>query len=145
MKEALTIGLLLLLAGCTVVSPGTAGASPDINVNVRTNVTAGNTSVNVNNANTVEVNTPSERDIRIKIAAASVCTRDSDCVDVGAVCPFGCNIVVNKADADRIKALVYAYPSGCTYSCARVDRLQCISGTCRAVVGETPSDDNATQ
>lgn len=143
MKEALTIGLLaMLLVGCTVVPPGTAGASGDVDVDVNVNATDndnGDTNVNVN-TRTVRTG-PSEWDIRREINAANTCTVDADCAEVGSVCPFGCHISVNKAESARIQALLETYPSDCAYSCIAIDRIECISNRCMAVVGETPNDD----
>jgi hypothetical protein len=138
MKEALTLGLLMvLLVGCTVVSPGTTTATPSVNVtNNINNVNEQNASINVRN---------SERDIRIKIAASQACSVDSDCVDIGSTCPFGCHVSVNRGEAGRIQALIAGYSTDCTYySCGSIDRIACISGKCMAVIGETPNDDNST-
>lgn len=78
---------------------------------------------------------PSEEEIRDEIEAANYCSRAEDCVDVGGVCPFGCQIPVNEAEADHIRDLLEEWeeaPDGeaCMYSCAEPEPIDCVAGEC---------------
>lgn len=61
---------------------------------------------------------------------ANYCETATDCVDVGAICPFGCNILVNSADADDVSAVLSSYQSDCVYSCLAIGGLDCVNNEC---------------
>jgi hypothetical protein len=73
---------------------------------------------------------PTESDIRDAIEDANHCSAVSDCVDVGTVCPFGCNILVNKSEAQRIRDMLDGYESTCAYDCAAPKGVACTGGRC---------------
>lgn len=73
---------------------------------------------------------PSESDIKQEIESARACQADTDCVDVGTACPFGCSIVVNKSDADHIRDLLDGYTSTCAYDCAQPTSTVCEKNLC---------------
>lgn len=72
--------------------------------------------------------------IKAQIAAAQHCEKDSDCVDIGSQCPFGCHIVVHKDHEKQIKALVKSYPSNCMYDCIALERIVCEAQRCKAIM-----------
>lgn len=78
---------------------------------------------------------PSEQSIRDEIDAANHCTDASDCVDAGSVCPFGCFILVNKAEVGHIRALLADWHSNCAFDCAPLGNVICKSGKCDSVAG----------
>lgn len=73
-----------------------------------------------------------EKRIEKEIEAANYCDFESDCVDVGGKCPFGCYILVNKDKADYIKALVEDYDSLCVYSCIQTYGAVCANNKCES-------------
>ena len=73
---------------------------------------------------------PSEDEIQREIDEASYCTTASECVDVGTECPFGCNILVNAAEADRIRDLLDDHDETCLYDCVAPTTIQCTAGRC---------------
>lgn len=76
---------------------------------------------------------PSEEDVKQQIEAARACSNTNECVDIGSVCPFGCAIVVNKSQSDRISKLVQEHASNdCVYDCASVTGIVCEANRCTA-------------
>ena len=69
--------------------------------------------------------------IKEEIKNAKACDTAEDCVSVGSKCPFGCSIVVNKTNADRIKSLVDGYSTNCQYDCLPSDKIVCEEGQCK--------------
>lgn len=78
---------------------------------------------------------PKAREARIQqeIRKANYCRKDSDCVDAGSKCPFGCYAYVNAAEAKRVAGLIAAYESNCVYSCLRCSSASCQDGVCKEV------------
>lgn len=77
---------------------------------------------------------PTESQVRAEISAGQTCAVAAECVDLGAYCPFGCNIVVHRDQADRIRALLVSYRSddSCVYDCAALQSIACEAGRCMA-------------
>lgn len=73
-----------------------------------------------------------ENKIKAEIEKANYCSIDSDCVDIGGKCPFGCYIYVNRNEAERISQLVESFESKCVYGCVSCSQLTCAEGRCRA-------------
>ena len=73
---------------------------------------------------------PSEDEIQEEIDEAGHCTAASECVDIGTECPFGCNILVNAAEADRIRGLLEDHDESCAYDCMAPTTIQCTAGRC---------------
>lgn len=71
--------------------------------------------------------------IENKIDEANYCEKDSDCVDAGSKCPFGCYNYVNKDEVDQIKELIEGYNSKCVYSCLSCPSVICNNSKCREV------------
>ena len=68
--------------------------------------------------------------ITYQIDNANYCSIDSDCVDAGGKCPFGCYNYVNTDEGERISALLEGYESKCIYGCAFPPEVECIDGSC---------------
>lgn len=71
--------------------------------------------------------------IKSEINKANYCTTDSDCVDAGSKCPFGCYAYVNKAEAGKIAELINSYDSKCIYSCLACPTAICENNKCKEV------------
>lgn len=78
-----------------------------------------------------------EARIKKEIAAANYCETKDDCVLVGSKCPFDCYIYANTAEADRIRAMVDAYETQCTYSCLASQGVDCVNNKC-VTITENP-------
>jgi hypothetical protein len=74
-----------------------------------------------------------EEGIKSEIVKANYCETATDCVDVGAKCPFDCYIYVNKDQAPRIKKLVDGFPSQCEYSCIAIQGVECVQNVCKVI------------
>lgn len=75
----------------------------------------------------------SEESIRSEIAQANTCERAEDCANVGTYCPYGCNILVNKSQASRIRALLEANNKNtCQYDCIALASIACENKICVA-------------
>jgi hypothetical protein len=73
----------------------------------------------------------SEASIRAEIASANTCTQATDCVSVGTYCPYGCDILVNASQADRIQSLLESHNDNtCQYDCASLSWISCDAGAC---------------
>lgn len=77
---------------------------------------------------------PTERRVDAAIDEANFCEVAEDCVDVGSVCPFGCNILVNESEVDDITALLDRFERGrpgmCVYDCAMMLSVSCEENRC---------------
>lgn len=82
--------------------------------------------------------TSEEERINTEIEQASYCSQDSDCILLQSECPFDCYQAVNKAEAERIDALISGFESSCVYSCVAVEGVACLEGKCTVVL-EDPS------
>jgi hypothetical protein len=77
---------------------------------------------------------PSEAALSARIDAANTCQEPADCVDVGSVCPFGCNILVNTEEADDIRRALANYIEDgrqtCPLDCDPVVSIDCDEFRC---------------
>ena len=80
---------------------------------------------------------PSEDTVREEIEAARYCDVESDCENIGGQCPFGCFIVVNQAESERILDLLEDYENWhteeCMYDCMILVGIACEAGQCVAL------------
>lgn len=78
---------------------------------------------------------PKIKESRIKssIQEANYCEVDSDCVDVGGKCPFGCYIYVNKNETEKISKLINSYESECIYDCLYCPSVSCENNKCKEI------------
>lgn len=74
-----------------------------------------------------------EKNIKNEIIKANYCEEDSDCVNVGSKCPFGCWIYVNKNEVEKISNLIDKYNSNCVYGCLLCDNVKCEDKKCVAI------------
>lgn len=74
-----------------------------------------------------------ELNIKSEIEKANYCNIDSDCVDVGGECPFGCWVYVNKNEVNRISELISSFDSKCVYGCLFCPISICENSKCKAV------------
>jgi len=74
-----------------------------------------------------------ELNIKSEIEKANYCEVESDCVNVGAKCPFGCYIYVNKNEVEQISKLIQSYNSNCIYSCILCPTVICDNNKCKEV------------
>lgn len=80
-----------------------------------------------------------ERYIKKEITKANYCEVVSDCQMVAqSQCPFGCNVHVNKNEAERIGKLLEnyrntRYTTSCMYSCIEFKGVECVNNTCQLV------------
>lgn len=73
--------------------------------------------------------------LRVDVDRANYCAVDSDCSPLGPICPFGCGLVVNRNERQRILDEIRAAPIrfDCyqkMYKC-RNDLPVCNAGKCR--------------
>jgi hypothetical protein len=78
---------------------------------------------------------PSESHVKEEIAQANHCTAPADCVNLGSHCPFGCYVLVNQSEADRIADLIQEYDdahsrSQCMYDCIAFTGIGCREHQC---------------
>lgn len=80
---------------------------------------------------------PTENKVQAEIDDAAFCDVPEDCVSVGSQCPFGCNILVNESEAERIDGLLDRYnrshPVSCVYDCAAMLDVACEQNQCVGV------------
>ena len=69
-------------------------------------------------------------EVKKSVEDANYCAVKSDCVVVGAVCPIGCNIVVNQSKAASIKELLAGFESQCEYKCWHSREVECLNSKC---------------
>lgn len=74
-----------------------------------------------------------ESNIKTAINNANYCDVDSDCVDAGGKCPFGCYVYVNKNEVDTISKLIQSYDSQCVYGCVTEPEVVCKNNTCTPI------------
>lgn len=73
----------------------------------------------------------SEAEVREEIRRANYCTTAADCGNAGSVCPYGCDILVNKSQVDAIAARLRATSNDtCLYDCAQLKSIACESQVC---------------
>lgn len=79
---------------------------------------------------------PKIKELKIKsaIEEANYCEVDSDCVDAGGKCPFGCYVYVNKNEVDKISKLIQSYDSKCIYGCVSSSTVVCENRKCKEVL-----------
>ena len=73
--------------------------------------------------------------VRGEISRANYCAADSDCVDIGPQCPYGCNLMVNKNERQRIQDRINAIPItwdcyAMHYKCQNPAPM-CLDGKCQ--------------
>ena len=78
--------------------------------------------------------------VSYEISKSVKCQDDSDCVVIGDKCPFGCSIITNVNSAQRIKNLVYSFPSTCSLDCFWKQNASCEGGRCQVAPVEPPAD-----
>lgn len=71
-----------------------------------------------------------EGGIAAAIETANYCETAADCSNVGSVCPFGCDVFVNEAEAGEIKTLLAGYQSTCQYFCVEITGVACTENKC---------------
>ena len=72
--------------------------------------------------------------IKSVIEKANYCEVDSDCVDAGGKCPFGCSVYVNKNEVEKISQLIQSYNSKCIYGCVSGSTVICENKKCKEVL-----------
>ena len=77
--------------------------------------------------------TINESKIKAEIAKANYCETDSDCVDAGSKCPFGCYAYVNKNEVSRISGLIQSFDSKCVYGCLACPTAICEDNKCKEI------------
>lgn len=76
-----------------------------------------------------------ESNIKSAIEKANYCEVDSDCVDAGGKCPFGCYVYVNKNEVRQISELIQSYDSNCVYGCVMCPTAICENNKCKEICG----------
>jgi hypothetical protein len=76
-----------------------------------------------------------EAHVRDEIDEANHCAAPGDCVNVGSHCPFGCYVLVNAGEAERIEELIQDYYDShggeqCMYDCIAVSGFDCQAQRC---------------
>lgn len=74
-----------------------------------------------------------ESNIKFAIDKANYCEVDSDCVDAGGKCPFGCYVYVNKNEVEQISRLIQSYDSKCIYGCVSNTTVACENKKCKEI------------
>ena len=71
--------------------------------------------------------------VRGEITRANYCTADSDCVDIGPQYPYGCGLMVNKNERQRVQDRINAIPItwDCYYKCQTKAAPVCLEGKCQ--------------
>ena len=72
-----------------------------------------------------------ESSIISAIDKANYCNVDSDCVDAGGKCPFGCGVYVNKDEVNHISKLIESFHSRCIYDCVFCRKIICENNKCK--------------
>jgi len=85
---------------------------------------------------------PSKERLEQEIIEANYCEQATDCENIGDHCPFGCAIVVNGGEAERIEDKIESYiavpGNACDYDCDPIGEISCENNLC--VVGEYEFD-----
>ncbi|NCC71551.1 hypothetical protein EOM09_08320 [bacterium] len=71
--------------------------------------------------------------INYEIKKANYCEIDSDCINAGGKCPFGCYIYINKNEFEKISKLISNYESNCVYDCINCEKAICENNKCKEV------------
>ncbi len=71
--------------------------------------------------------------IKTEIEKSNYCDVDSDCVDAGGKCPFGCWVYVNKNEVDKISQLIKSFDTTCVYDCVYCPTAICTNHKCNEV------------
>ena len=74
-----------------------------------------------------------ESRIKAEIERANYCETNSDCIDAGSKCPFGCYAYVNKNEASKISRLIESFDSKCVYGCLACPTAVCENNKCKEV------------
>jgi len=72
-----------------------------------------------------------ELNIKSQIKKANYCEINSDCIDAGGKCPFGCYVYVNKNEVDKISNLIQSFNSKCVYGCISNSTVICEDNVCK--------------
>jgi len=75
-----------------------------------------------------------EQYITGQINEANYCDTNNDCALAIRKCPFGCYILVNKSELDRINGLIDGHLQRCVLTCAKLDEFTCFEGKCKPVI-----------
>jgi hypothetical protein len=86
-------------------------------------------------ASTLLLGCVTESKVNQEIDEANYCAAPEDCVNVGSYCPFGCTILVNAAEEERIESLIEDYYDShggeqCMYDCIAVAGFDCQAQRC---------------
>ena len=79
-----------------------------------------------------------EASISAALEHANTCEVPEDCVNLGSVCPFGCNLVVNADEADKLRQRLNTYldhAESCMQTCEQATAVDCVAFRCEAVYG----------
>jgi hypothetical protein len=84
----------------------------------------------------------SEDDVSEAIDAAAACSAETVCVSIGSYCPWGCNIVVDRDEAEAVWDAISAYweshaYEACDQICGPIAAISCDGGRCTAVPAKT--------
>lgn len=71
-----------------------------------------------------------EEFIQGQIEKANYCAIKEDCVLAERKCPFGCNILVNKNELDKINRMIGEYKQTCYLTCASLRYYGCDLNKC---------------
>jgi hypothetical protein len=74
--------------------------------------------------------TSQEEFIQGQIDKANYCSVKEDCVIAARKCPFGCNILVNKNELDKINRMIGEYKQTCNLTCASLRFYNCDLNEC---------------
>jgi hypothetical protein len=77
-----------------------------------------------------------EANIKTAIKEANYCKINSDCVDAGGKCPFGCFVYVNKNEVNKISKLIKSYKSNCIYGCFSKSTVICENKKCKEIFNQ---------
>jgi hypothetical protein len=81
-----------------------------------------------------------------EIDKANYCDIDKDCTDVGGHAPFGCNIFVNKLEAEGITNLMISYSqSNAINMCGVSPGAECINSKCNQSTQEPLSESRCNE
>lgn len=72
-----------------------------------------------------------EKEIDRAIEEAKYCEKKDDCAKIESQCPFGCWVVVNKNETERIRNMIHSYESYCAYGCTEPEGYDCIENKCQ--------------
>ncbi|MFH1064260.1 MAG: hypothetical protein V1729_04225 [Candidatus Woesearchaeota archaeon] len=89
---------------------------------------------------------PTPDQIRKEIDQANYCNTKEDCRDAGDLCPYGCNIYVNKDKVGKIMNLLDSVDVACMYGCVECPDVECKESKCEPVCAgerspEAPSEE----